>query len=168
MSLRRAISEHPLLQKYFKVLTVADMIPADYRESGIESYYDAKSGWTDAWDIWSRDEFVLDPTKVTLAVGGTGWDGDTFKTDILMDKHGIQINKTSRNTVLFMTNIGTTRSSIAHLVEVLAQMAARFEQDLEEVGPAERRLRDAAVHSLTEVLPPLPDVSRFHDGVIRL
>ena len=24
-----------------------------------------------------------------------------------MDKYGIQINKTSRNTVLFMTNIGT-------------------------------------------------------------
>jgi len=30
-----------------------------------------------------------------------------------MDKFGIQANKTSRNTVLFMTNIGTTRSSVA-------------------------------------------------------
>ena len=37
-------------------------------------------------------------------------DGDTFKSNELMDKYGIQINKTSRNTVLFMTNIGSTRS----------------------------------------------------------
>ncbi len=42
MSMRRAVSSHPLLQKYFKVLTAADMIPEDYRESGVESYYDAK------------------------------------------------------------------------------------------------------------------------------
>jgi arginine decarboxylase len=40
MSMRRAISTHPLLQKYFKVLTAGDMIPAEFRESGVESYYD--------------------------------------------------------------------------------------------------------------------------------
>ena len=60
-----------------------------------------------------------------VAVGGTGWDGDTFKTKILMDKYGIQINKTSRNTILFMTNIGTTRSSVAYLIEVLVEIAQR-------------------------------------------
>ena len=76
-------------------------------------------GWTDIWECWAKDEFVLDAAASPLAVGGTGWDGDTFKTKILMDKYGIQINKTSRNTVLFMTNIGTTRSSVAYLIEVL-------------------------------------------------
>ena len=40
MSMRKAIATHPLLQKYFKILTVGDMIPAEYRESGIESYWD--------------------------------------------------------------------------------------------------------------------------------
>jgi arginine decarboxylase len=164
MSLRRAISDHPLLQKYFKVLTVADMIPANYRESGVESYYSAKSGWTDAWDIWSRDEFVLDPTKVTLAVGGTGWDGDTFKTDILMDKHGIQINKTSRNTVLFMTNIGTTRSSVAYLIEVLVGIAKDLDDLLDDASKMEKRSFERRVTSLVEHVPPLPDFSRFHDA----
>ena len=40
-----------------------------------------------------------------------------------MDQYGIQVNKTSRNTVLFMTNIGTTRSSVAYLIEVLVKIA---------------------------------------------
>ena len=66
---------------------------------------------------------MLDATRVTLAVGSTGWDGNTFKTKVLMDKYGIQINKTSRNTELFMTNIGTTRSSVAYLIEVLVEIA---------------------------------------------
>lgn len=162
MSLRRAISSHPLLSKYFSVLTVADMIPSEYRESGVESYYDTKRGWTDAWDHWSTDEFVLDPTKITLAVGGTGWDGDTFKTKILMDRHGIQVNKTSRNTVLFMTNIGTTRSSIAYLIEVLVGIAHDLDDLLDDASRMERLSFENRVKSLTEQVPPLPDFSRFH------
>ncbi|WP_372799895.1 aminotransferase class I/II-fold pyridoxal phosphate-dependent enzyme, partial [Paracoccus seriniphilus] len=162
MSLRRAVTTHPLLSKYFKILTLSDMIPSQYRESGVEAYYDAKRGWTDTWDYWATDEFVLDPTKVTVTVGGTGWDGDTFKTQILMDKHGIQINKTSRNTVLFMTNIGTTRSSIAYLIEVLISIAKDLDDLLDDASKMERRSFDARVKSLVEHVPPLPDFSRFH------
>ena len=121
--MRRAISTHPLLQKYFKILAAGDMIPEAHRESGVSSYFDPEQGWTNIADCWERDEFVLDATRVTLAVGSTGWDGNTFKTKVLMDKYGIQINKTSRNTVLFMTNIGTTRSSVAYLIEVLVEIA---------------------------------------------
>ena len=51
---------------------------------------------------------MLDPSRITLSIGRTGYDGDTFKREQLMDRYGIQINKTSRNSVLFMTNIGTT------------------------------------------------------------
>ncbi|MBD3677461.1 MAG: aminotransferase class I/II-fold pyridoxal phosphate-dependent enzyme [Rhodobacteraceae bacterium] len=164
MAIRRAVATHPLLQKYFKVLTAGDMIPEEYRESGVESYYDPKQGWSDIWDIWSRDEFVLDPTRVTLAVGGTGWDGDTFKTRILMDKYGIQINKTSRNTVLFMTNIGTTRSSVAYLIEVLVEIAKDLDDLLDDASKMERRSFENRVASLVEQVPPLPDFSRFHDA----
>ena len=81
MSMRKAISSHPLLQKYFKVLTAGDMIPEHHRQSGVTSYFDNDQGWTDMWDCWEQDDFVLDATRVTLAVGGTGWDGDTFKND---------------------------------------------------------------------------------------
>ncbi|WP_339912702.1 ornithine decarboxylase, partial [Sulfitobacter litoralis] len=52
LSMRRAIADHPLLNKYFKVLTAGDMIPQEYRESGVTSYYDQQQGWTDMWDCW--------------------------------------------------------------------------------------------------------------------
>tara|TARA_R110002049_G_scaffold117332_2_gene270491 strand:+ start:71041 stop:73767 length:2727 start_codon:yes stop_codon:yes gene_type:complete len=164
MSMRRAITDHPLLQKYFKVLTAGDMIPEAHRESGVTSYYDTQQGWTDMWDCWEQDEFVLDATRVTLAVGGTGWDGDTFKTDILMDKYGIQINKTSRNTVLFMTNIGTTRSSVAYLIEVLVEIAKSLDDLLDDASRMERLSFDRRVSNLMEHYPPLPDFSRFHEA----
>ncbi len=164
LSMRRAIADHPLLSKYFKVLTAGDMIPEEYRESGVTSYYDQEQGWTDMWDCWEKDQFVLDASRVTLLVGGTGWDGDTFKTDILMDKYGIQINKTSRNTVLFMTNIGTTRSSVAYLIEVLVEIAKSLDDLLDDASKMERRSFDNRVSNLMENYPPLPDFSRFHDA----
>ena len=164
MSIRRAISDHPVLQKYFKVVTAGEMIPEQFRESGVEAYYDPDHGWVEKWTMWSQDEFVLDPTRITLAVGGTGWDGDTFKTKILMDKYGIQINKTSRNTVLFMTNIGTTRSSVAYLIEVLVEIANDLDELLDDASKMERRSFENRVKGLVEDLPPLPDFSRFHDA----
>jgi len=162
MALRQRIATHPLLSKYFRVLTVGDLIPPEYRESGIESYFDKEHGWNDIWDAWANDEFALDATRLTLSVGYTGFDGDTFKNEVLMDRYGIQINKTSRNSVLFMTNIGTTRSSTAYLIEVLVHIAQELDEQIEDASPIERRLHEKRVKSLTEELPPLPDFSRFH------
>ncbi len=164
MALRQRVRTHPLLSKFFTVLTVAHMIPEEYRTSGIESYYDPDHGWNDIWDAWAGDEFCLDATRVTLAVGHTGLDGDTFKNEILMDQYGIQINKTSRNTVLFMTNIGTTRSSVAYLIEVLVKVAKEMERRIEDLSGPELRVHETKVKSLIEDLPPLPDFSRFHDA----
>ena len=167
MVLRERIATHPLLSKYFRMLTVGDLVPEAYRQSGIQSYYDRDHGWTDIWEAWATDEFTLDATRLTLSVGRSGLDGDTFKNDVLMDKYGIQINKTSRNTVLFMTNIGTTRSSTAYLIEVLVQIAQELDERLEDASPPERRIQDKRVKALTEDLPPLPDFSRFHDAFRR-
>lgn len=164
MSMRRAISTHPVLKKYFRVLTAGDMIPEAHRESGVTSYYEPDQGWTDIWNCWEKDEFVLDATRVTVVVGGTGWDGDTFKNKILMDKYGIQINKTSRNTVLFMTNIGTTRSSVAYLIEVLVEIANDLDDLLDDASRMERLSFEKRVKNLMHDLPPLPDFSRFHDA----
>jgi arginine decarboxylase len=95
-------------------------------------------------------------------VGKTGIDGDTFKNEYLMDKYGIQINKTSRNTVLFMTNIGTTRSSVAFLIEVLVKIATELDLQREDASRVERRIIDKHIKSLSVDLPPLPDFSYFH------
>jgi arginine decarboxylase len=131
MVLREKIATHPLLSKYFRMLTVGDLVPEEYRQSGITSYYDKEHGWNDIWDAWANDEFTLDATRLTLFVGKTGLDGDTFKNEVLMNRYGIQINKTSRNSVLFMTNIGTTRSSTAYLIEVLVQIARELDERLD-------------------------------------
>ena len=68
-----------------------------------------------------------------------------------MDRYGIQINKTSRNSVLFMTNIGTTRSSVAFLVEVLVNIARELDQDISEMSLGEREHFERAVYRLTEM-----------------
>ena len=61
------------------MLSVRDMVPAEYRPSGVDSYLDDEGAWSGMWDAWSEDEFALDPSRITLAIGGTGYDGDTFK-----------------------------------------------------------------------------------------
>ena len=81
-----------------------------------------------------------------------------------MDKYGIQINKTSRNTVLFMTNIGTTRSSVAYLISVLVEIANGLDALIDDASKMERRGFEKRVKNLMEELPPLPDFSRFHDA----
>lgn len=113
-------------------------------------------------DAWEKDEFVLDPTKITLHIGKTGVDGDTFKNKYLMDKFNIQINKTSRNTVLFMTNIGTTRGSITYLTNALLQIADELDEEFKSLNAKELEIREQKIHSLTKDVPPLPDFSYFH------
>jgi arginine decarboxylase len=88
-------------------------------------------------------------------------DGDTFRKH-LMDRFDIQINKTSRNTVLFMLNIGTTRGAIAYLLEVLTKIAQELDDDNETESSLARQRARERVDSLTKQMPPLPNFSRFH------
>ena len=164
MVIRERVASHPLLSRYFTFLEARDMIPEEFRPSGIDSYFDPEKGWRNNGmeEAWAMDDFVIDLTRLTLYVGKTGIDGDTFKNQYLMDKYGIQINKTSRNTVLFMTNIGTTRSSVAFLIEVLVKIANELDQQREDASRVERKLIEKRVKSMSEELPPLPDFSYFH------
>ncbi|WP_243751907.1 aminotransferase class I/II-fold pyridoxal phosphate-dependent enzyme [Leucobacter weissii] len=151
-SLSQAIARHPLLRRTFRVLTAHDLIPAELREVGRPM--PLRDGLATMWRAWTHDELVIDPSRITIEISRTGVDGDTFKHDHLMDRYGVQVNKTSRNTVLFMTNIGTSRSAIAYLIEVLVKLAERFEEIQEQ--------RDAALPQPVEVpMPPLPDFSAF-------
>jgi arginine decarboxylase len=162
MVLRARIQDNELLSKYFDVLTVKHFIPEEYRQSGIGEYYQRAQGWNRMERAWEEDEFVLDPTKITLFVGKTGVDGDTFKNKYLMDQFGIQINKTSRNTILLMTNIGTTRGSVAYLTNALLKIAEQLDTEVRSLNKRETEIAEARVKSLTKDVPPLPDFSRFH------
>jgi arginine decarboxylase len=160
MQLRDAIDNHPLLRKYVSCLRTSDLIPEMYRPSRIGQ--PLRSGLRNMMTAWAADEFVLDPSRITLSIGNTGYDGDQFKREQLMDRHGVQINKTSRNTVLFMTNIGTTRSSVAFLVEVLVKIACELDEQVSEMSLGERGRFERRVHRLMRQSIPLPDFSGFH------
>ena len=160
MQLRDAIDNHPLLSKYMHCLSTAELIPDAYRPSGIDQ--PLRSGMRNMQAAWEKDEFVLDPSRVTLYIGPTGYDGDTFKRQQLMDRYGVQINKTSRNTVLFMTNIGTTRSSVAYLVEVLVKIARELDERITDMSLTERAIHDSKVKRQTAESTYMPDFSGFH------
>lgn len=164
VSVAQAVARHPLLKKYFRVLTSRDLIEARYRET--RAAMPLREGLAELEDAWQRDEFVIDPSRLTLDISRTGIDGDTFRHSYLMDDHGIQVNKTSRNTVLFMTNIGTSRSSVAYLIEVLVKLAEGFENP----HPSSRPRTVPALSSVSSQAggsavvgqtPPLPDFSTF-------
>ncbi len=162
MILRSKIQNHPKLSKYFHVLSVEDIIPKKYREFGLTEYYTPENGWTRMEDAWEKDEFVLDPTKITLSVGKAGISGDAFKNNYLMDRFNIQLNKTSRNTVLFMTNIGTTRGSVTFLINALLQIAAELDESNRSLNKREAEISKKHIDSLINNAPPLPDFSYFH------
>lgn len=165
MMLRERVREHALLRKYFRILGPKELIPAQYRPSQLEYYYDRKTGWTRMEEAWQTDEFALDPTRVTLYVGLTGMNGDTFRS-YLMDNYDIQINKTSRNTVLFLIHIGSSRGSVAYLIETLTNIALALEESTEERNEVEAIIHSESVSSLTETVPPLPDFSAFHPAFL--
>ncbi|ANP91155.1 ornithine decarboxylase (plasmid) [Rhizobium leguminosarum] len=159
VGLPEQLSCDPLLKKYFRVIGVDGFVPREYRESNAESYFDEKTGWSNFETAWRMDEFVLDPTHLTLEISATGLSGNAFK-DKLMNEHEIQINKTTRNTALFIVNIGSTRSQIAHLIGALKKIARETDEKVRDLSTSQRSSHDLI--SLTQEQPPLPNFSAFH------
>ena len=163
LRLRKEINEHPLISKYFHVATNAEMIPEAYRASGIKDYGRPHSTWKELLKAWDNDEFALDPTRLTLICGNAGFDGTQFK-GLIAERFDIQVNKTSRNSVLIQTNINNTRSDAALLVKALGTIAREVEQRLKEGGPEGKAAFDARVKSLMTDVPDLPNFSNFHQS----
>ena len=99
LKIRAAVNRHPLISKYFKIAGADEMIPAEFRQSGFVDYLSEGATWADVVKAMREDEFYLDPTRMTLICGTAGFDGTQFK-GILANKYNIQVNKTSRNSVL--------------------------------------------------------------------
>lgn len=165
-AVRQLVEDDPLLSRYLRFLDPEDLIPAALRPSGLEKYknFDRADVFTQLTDAWLTDEFVLDPTRLTLYLANTGMTGDAFKVGPLMDQFGIQVNKTGINTVLLMTNIGTTWSSIDYLMQALRRIVGEIDQGLKGASGAEVAFYERSVEHLTYAMPPLPDFSRFHDA----
>lgn len=162
LAIRQAVNSHPLISKYFKVLGADAMVPAEFRNSGFVDFLAPGVTWADQVRSMHEDEFCLDPTRMTLVCGTAGFDGTEFKA-LLANTYDIQLNKTSRNSVLLQSNINNTRSDIAHLIRVLLEICNGIEDRLAEGGEAGRKAFAARVKSLMEDVPDLPNFSRFHE-----
>jgi len=163
LDLRREVNSHPLISRYFCILGAYEMIPAQFRNSGFIDYLAPGSNWAQAIKALREDEFALDVTRLTLVCGTAGFDGTQFK-NLLAARYDIQLNKTSRNSVLLQTNINNTRSDVAHLIKVLVEISQEIEKRLQQAGPQELSTFNARAKSLMEDVPDLPDFSCFHDS----
>jgi len=161
LKIRGMVNRHPLISKYFRILGADEMIPAAYRQSGFVDYLKPGVTWANIVHAMLEDEFYLDPTRMTLVCGTAGYDGTQFK-GLLADKYNIQLNKTSRNSVLLQSNINNTRSDAAHLIRVLVEISQEIEKRLSVGGPEARAAFDARVKSLMTDVPDLPNFSHFH------
>lgn len=163
LDIRREIAVHPVISKYFKVVGADGMVPQEYRTSGFIDFLAPDTRWDDQLRSMREDEFCLDPTRMTLVCGTAGFDGTSFK-GLLAAQYNIQVNKTSRNSVLLQSNINNTRSDVALLIGVLLKISNEIELRLRQGGEDERKAFDARVHSLMNEVPDLPNFSRFHDA----
>ena len=161
LAIRQAVNSNPLISKYFHILDASAMVPAAYRQTGFVDYLAPGTNWASALKRLQDDEFCLDPTRMTLVCGTAGYDGTQFK-GILANQYGIQVNKTSRNSVLFQSNINNTRSDVAHLIRVLAEIAGEVDRGLVQGGANARKTFEARVKSLMTDVPDLPNFSHFH------
>lgn len=152
LQLRERIRDSALLKPYFQVLGDAEMIPDIYRKpQSTSGNGDQSSSLATLCATWGGSDFVIDPTRITLDISKTGLDGSSFR-QLLMTRYDIQVNKTSRNTVLFLINIGATQVSIDYLMLVLEEMASMFSYERRlERQPAQR---DSSI--------PLPEKRLFH------
>ena len=160
LDVRREVNSHPLVSKYFHVLGADEMIPAEFRNSGFIDYLTTGMNWAKVVAALREDEFALDVTRLTLVCGSAGFDGTQFK-NMLADDYDIQLNKTSRNSVLLQTNINNTRSDIAQLIKVLVEISQGIEKRLADGGSAAQQAFAARVKSLMTDVPNLPNFTCF-------
>lgn len=162
---RHRVRKDRLISKWFRILDEADLVPDEFRSGAVRSYRQVRLGALAEWnEAWRSDQFVLDPTRLTLFIGKTGMNGFDFREKILMERYGIQINKTSINSVLLIFTIGVTWSSVHYLLDVLRRIASDFDREEKARGKDDRALHQRRVVEITEDLPALPDFSAFDDA----
>jgi arginine decarboxylase len=175
LQLRERIRTEPALQPWFSVLGDEQLIPDDLRDNAATASAADASALAALRAQWGCAALVVDPTRVTLDIRATGMDGTAFR-QLLMTRYDIQVNKTSRNTVLFLINIGATQGTIDYLLQVLQEMAARFQFELRRRAATERaqtvpvalaeRVFHPAYIPFADLPLPLSDTRRaYFDGL---
>jgi arginine/lysine/ornithine decarboxylase len=87
----------------FRVLELADMLPAELCEDGIR----------------------LDPTKLSIDVSGSGVTARELQLE-LFESYGIQIEKATHNTVSVLVTLGSTEGKLLRLINAFSKLADRY------------------------------------------
>ena len=84
----------------FRVLDLADLLP----------------------DELKHDNIRLDPTKLTIDLSASGWSADELR-DELIERHNIQIEKNTHNTLTLLLTLGSTRSKVSRLFDAMLRLS---------------------------------------------
>ncbi|WP_047237530.1 aminotransferase class I/II-fold pyridoxal phosphate-dependent enzyme [Chromobacterium subtsugae] len=84
----------------FRVLELADLLPEEVREDGIQ----------------------LDPTKLTVDFTRSGFTADELQ-QALFERYNIQVEKSTFSTITLLLTIGTTRSKLSRLYDAMLRLA---------------------------------------------
>ena len=161
LRMRDRVASDPLIGKYLSVLEQEQLIPAEYRKSGFSRYSQAQDlGAVE--QAYAEDEFMLDPTRLTVYTALTGHSGFEFRNQVLMKELGVQVNHTSINTVLMNATIGVTWGALSFLLDGFRRHATALDVELARATSEDRTRFDAKIRAITTDLPPLPDFSGFH------
>jgi arginine decarboxylase len=163
LRMRDRVATDPLISQYLSILEQEQLIPEPFRRSRFDRY--ARTRELGAVEhAFTDDEFVLDPTRLTVYTALTGQTGFEFRSEVLMKQLGVQVNHTSINTVLMNATIGVTWGALSFLLDGLRRFSVALDGRLARASVEERRLFEAKVRSITTELPPLPDFSGFHQA----
>ncbi len=109
----------------FRVLRLEDMLPSELKDDGIR----------------------LDPTKLSIDVSRSGMNARQIQL-ILFERHGIQVEKVTHNTLTVLVTMGTTPAKVLRLIDALQKIAARAGN----AAPGRRRVTP---------LPPLSEICQL-------
>ena len=117
--LKTTLQEHPSLKKTYYCLKDQDIVLEEKFKQPNAVCHDESSKLL---KCFQQLGVRFDPTRITLDIRKTGLDGEQFRK-LLIDCYDIQINKTSKYTVLFIINIGVKKESIQRLIHALLEIS---------------------------------------------
>jgi len=103
-------------------------------------------------DEVKKDGIRLDPTKLTIDVSGTGFTSKEVE-HFLLEKHNIQIEKTTFNTLTMLITIGATHSKLNRLFLAL--------ENIEKMSGTRKPREQAARNDFFLDLSPMKFMPRF-------
>ena len=163
LAIRRAVAEHPIISKYFKVLGADSMIPAEFRASGFKDFLTPGTTWVTALKAVQEDEFFLDPTRMTLVCGTRRHRRQLVQRPAVFEvQHPGQQDLAQQRAGAEQHQQHAQRRRAPD--QGVARDLAADRRRLAEGGEAERAAFATRVKNLMEDVPDLPNFSRFHDG----